>query len=144
MSARAVVDAGAFARCGDDAGRAVRAWPSGGLHVFTGEVPATAPGPCIVTASANGTDGDAVFAVAARPVPARDETLRRLERMVTASGGEMLDAGSEATVARAFAETSPPSLQAVTIHPMRSPWWIVPFALCLATEWWLRRRSGLH
>ncbi len=28
-------------------------------------------------------------------------------------------------------------------HPMRSPWWIVPFALALAGEWWLRRRRGL-
>ena len=28
-------------------------------------------------------------------------------------------------------------------HPMRSPWWIVPFALALAAEWWMRRRRGL-
>lgn len=28
-------------------------------------------------------------------------------------------------------------------HPMRSPWWIVPFALLLAGEWWIRRRRGL-
>ncbi len=27
-------------------------------------------------------------------------------------------------------------------HPMRSPWWIVPFALLLAAEWWIRRRRG--
>jgi predicted thioesterase len=27
-------------------------------------------------------------------------------------------------------------------HPMRSAWWIVPFAACLSGEWWLRRRSG--
>lgn len=27
-------------------------------------------------------------------------------------------------------------------HPMRSPWWILPFACLLATEWWLRRRAG--
>ena len=24
---------------------------------------------------------------------------------------------------------------------MRSAWWIVPFALLLSAEWWLRRRS---
>lgn len=28
-------------------------------------------------------------------------------------------------------------------HPMRSPWWIVPFALLLGAEWWARRRRGL-
>lgn len=29
-------------------------------------------------------------------------------------------------------------------HPMRSTWWIVPFALCLSAEWWIRRRRGLR
>ena len=29
-----------------------------------------------------------------------------------------------------------------TRHPMRSTWWIVPFAGCLSAEWWLRRRRG--
>lgn len=144
MSAAAVLDARLFARCGEQAGRDVRAWPSGGLHVFTGEIPATAPGPCIVTAAANAARGDAAFGVAGRPVPAASETLRKLERMVIASGGVIADAGNEASIARTIAETAPPSLQAVTIHPMRSPWWIVPFAVCLSAEWWLRRRVGLR
>jgi hypothetical protein len=29
-------------------------------------------------------------------------------------------------------------------HPMRSVWWIVPFAGCLSAEWWMRRRRGLR
>ena len=29
-------------------------------------------------------------------------------------------------------------------HPMRSTWWIAPFVLCLAAEWWTRRRRGLR
>jgi hypothetical protein len=29
-------------------------------------------------------------------------------------------------------------------QPMRSMWWIVPFAGCLSAEWWLRRRRGLR
>jgi hypothetical protein len=29
-------------------------------------------------------------------------------------------------------------------HPMRSAWWLVPFAGCLSVEWWLRRRRGLR
>ena len=29
-------------------------------------------------------------------------------------------------------------------HPMRSTWWILPFALSLCAEWWLRRRRGLR
>jgi hypothetical protein len=29
-------------------------------------------------------------------------------------------------------------------HPMRSTWCMLPFALCLSAEWWLRRRQGLR
>jgi hypothetical protein len=29
-------------------------------------------------------------------------------------------------------------------HPMRSGWWMLPFAVLLAAEWWLRRRVGLR
>ena len=29
-------------------------------------------------------------------------------------------------------------------RPMRSAWWILPFAACLSAEWWLRRRRGLR
>ena len=29
-------------------------------------------------------------------------------------------------------------------HPMRSAWWMLPFAACLSAEWWLRRRRGLR
>jgi hypothetical protein len=32
----------------------------------------------------------------------------------------------------------------VVRHPMRSTWWILPFAICLSAEWWLRRRGGLR
>lgn len=29
-------------------------------------------------------------------------------------------------------------------HPMRSAWWMAPFAMCLSVEWWSRRRRGLR
>ena len=38
--------------------------------------------------------------------------------------------------------TAPPALQ--VRHPMRSAWWILPFAMCLSAEWWLRRRRGVR
>jgi hypothetical protein len=31
-----------------------------------------------------------------------------------------------------------------TTHPMRSGFWILPFAACLSGEWWLRRKRGLR
>ena len=38
--------------------------------------------------------------------------------------------------------SSPP--RPLVRHPMRSVWWILPFAFCLSAEWWLRRRRGLR
>jgi hypothetical protein len=29
-------------------------------------------------------------------------------------------------------------------HRMRSAWWMLPFAVCLSAEWWIRRRRGLR
>jgi hypothetical protein len=29
-------------------------------------------------------------------------------------------------------------------HPMRSAWWMLPLAVCLSAEWWIRRRRGLR
>jgi hypothetical protein len=40
------------------------------------------------------------------------------------------------------AVTAPRTRQ--TRHPMRSAWWMLPFAVCLSAEWWLRRRQGLR
>jgi hypothetical protein len=36
----------------------------------------------------------------------------------------------------------PPSQAPQRRHPMREVWWLVPFTLCAAGEWWLRRRRG--
>lgn len=38
--------------------------------------------------------------------------------------------------------TAPPTR--VERRPMRSTWWMLPFAACLSAEWWLRRRRGLR
>jgi hypothetical protein len=46
-------------------------------------------------------------------------------------------------ISRLVEQLAPPS-QPREIHPMRSPWWIVPFAGALGAEWWRRRRSGLR
>jgi hypothetical protein len=38
--------------------------------------------------------------------------------------------------------TAPPV--PIVRRPMRSVWWMLPFAACLSAEWWLRRRRGLR
>jgi hypothetical protein len=61
------------------------------------------------------------------------------------------ESGGGRVLAREHADSLLPLLKAAVRaaphqapwHPLRSPWWIVPFALALAGEWWLRRRRGL-
>jgi hypothetical protein len=47
-------------------------------------------------------------------------------------------------VERFVRETVAVQRAAAIRHPMRSPWWLVPFVGCLSIEWWLRRRRGLR
>jgi hypothetical protein len=48
-----------------------------------------------------------------------------------------VDALVSAVISAARAQPEP-----LPWHPMRSAWWIVPFTLALAADWWLRRRRG--
>jgi len=57
-----------------------------------------------------------------------------------------LDAAPDNTreIAGAVRQSVHPTRGTVRHHPMRSPWWLLPFVACLSTEWWLRRRHGLR
>jgi hypothetical protein len=60
-----------------------------------------------------------------------------------ANGGEMFEAGETDALLDALEGALGLERRREAWHPMRSPWWILPFALALGGEWWLRRRRGL-
>ncbi|MCA0376779.1 MAG: hypothetical protein LCH84_14095 [Gemmatimonadetes bacterium] len=71
-----------------------------------------------------------------------DEPAAVLAAWATAHGGRVVASDSGAGLfdaVRAAQRATPPR---TPWHPMRSPWWIAPFALALAGDWWLRRRRG--
>ena len=141
----ATTHASVVQRCGnaDAAAHAVRVWPGGAIGEFTGELAAIDRGVCTVEARVGDRLVSASIAVVDRAARALDPTLAKLERRARASGGAVATAGDEAAVARLLALDEPVSRD-VTAHPMRSAWWMVPFAACLSIEWWLRRRNGLR
>ena len=47
-------------------------------------------------------------------------------------------------IAQALRQSVPLTHAIARQHPMRSPWWLVPFVGCLAAEWWSRRRHSLR
>jgi len=130
-----------------DSGEPVRLWPDAEADVFSGSFAASLAGVQRITVSA-ATDGAEVATGSA--VTAVDPSARRAERPVplsllaTSRGGIDVSpdrlADLEAYLRR---EVSAPPVRTTT-HPMRSGWWIVPFAAGLTGEWWLRRRKGLR
>jgi hypothetical protein len=81
--------------------------------------------------------------VAERTAPARRASFDALDRAARESGGLSAPAGGEEPLIQSLLEPSAPAVP-VERHPMRSPWWILPFAACLGVEWWDRRRRGLR
>jgi hypothetical protein len=60
----------------------------------------------------------------------------------SAHRGAVIAAAELATLPARIAAVVEPMQIPVTRHPMRWAWWLVPFAVCASSEWWLRRRRG--
>lgn len=97
--------------------------------------------------SSSGPSGRAEFLVAApdgadEPVRPSAERDGLSELAAAAHGGRVVPATELVTLPAQVAEVVNSSPAREVWHPMRSVWWLVPFTLCAAGEWWLRRRRG--
>ena len=142
LEPRAIVEASAVADCAGES-HTIRLWPAGTGGEFVGEVPAGLHGECTVEATIDEQRVIGSIAIVDRPARGTALTLAKLERQARASGGVIAKAGEEQMVARSITGAAAMS-RVVSVHPMRSPWWLLPFAGCLSVEWWLRRRNGLR
>jgi len=122
----------------------VRLWPSGTPGELEGELTVPEkPGVYRVAVSGHGARGDAPIIVtpdARHPSP-DDRDL--LAAWVASRGGRALSSSRLDELPSTLIAAIHPIARAETWHPMRSAWWIVPFALLLSAEWWMRRRRGL-
>jgi hypothetical protein len=95
-----------------------------------------------VAVRANGITRDVPFRVGMRRGPNAPANI--LSAWATAHGG--------AVIAEDSLDRLPDVIRAKiggiphidTWHPMRSIWWLLPFTIALAAEWWMRRRQGLR
>jgi hypothetical protein len=123
----------------------VRLWPNAEAGQFTGVIRAPrAPGVYrLVVAGDDGTPTAPI--VVATDVHRVSGTSRRLlDAWAKSRGGRLFHASEMGALSAALQTDVRPPSRSVTWHPFRSPWWIVPFALALSGEWWLRRRRGLR
>ena len=123
---------------------ASRLWPAGNIGEFHTSVRAPRDtGVYRVVISFGGLSADASLVVAhtvSRPTPS---DIDLLESLAASRGGKVVSAAALDGLAPAIAAIVRPASRAETWHPMRSVWWILPFALALGAEWLLRRRAGL-
>ncbi len=119
-----------------------RLWPSSVPGEYNASVAAPRPGQFDLRVSGGrGLAADAPLLVVA------DARARRLapapEWLARATGGAVGHA-SDTTAVEADLRARPRPREPVDLYPMRSGWWIVPFAGALCAEWALRRRKGLR
>jgi hypothetical protein len=128
-----------------DSGRTnVRLWPGNGIGEFRGSFRAPlTPGTYRVAASSDGVSGEAPLFVAGTVYTASRGRADLLRAWVTSRGGAVFPASRLATLPENLTRALQPSMRSETWHPMRSFWWMLPFALALSAEWFMRRRRGL-
>ena len=119
-------------------------WPDGTPGRFRGSFPApVAPGTHRITVARADLRADVpllVSTTAAEPAPDESDLVAA---WISSRGGAAFEERSLDDLQTALERTLRPVLRNETWHPMRSAWWIVPFALLLGAEWLARRRGGL-
>jgi hypothetical protein len=118
----------------------IRLWPATRSGLFEARLRAPAAGGYTVRATLGRSSAEVPLLVADDVVQTDSDTEAALRYAALASGGAVVASPDE--MVRALASIRPASIEREA-RPMRSPWWIVPFAGLLCAEWTLRRRSGL-
>jgi hypothetical protein len=118
----------------------VRLWPGGRAGVYEGWIIAPTPGSYRIAAAGAGSQADTPLRVEWDVVHAVHSS-GAAEAAAGRSGGSVV--GSVAELEQQLARLPAVDVAGST-RPMRSPWWLVPFAGCLCLEWVMRRKRGLR
>ncbi|MGH9720844.1 MAG: hypothetical protein ACRD8O_11575, partial [Bryobacteraceae bacterium] len=122
----------------------LRLWPDGRAGRFRGTLKAPgAPGTYRVAASSGDVSAEAPIIVASVVSHIEAEEHDLLRAWTAATGGATLTASQLQALSSKVELELRPAPRHVTWHPMRSAWWILPFAGALTAELWHRRRRGL-
>ena len=122
----------------------IRLWPDGPVGQLRGDFRAPAmAGIHRVVVTVDGGRADVPLIVAPAPArPTRDES-DVVRAWVGSRGGATLPESRVGELRAALRYVLPATARRETWYPMRSGWWIIPFAAALGMEWLWRRRRGL-
>jgi hypothetical protein len=121
----------------------VRLWPASEIGVFRGDFRTPVEGHHRVTVSASSSTIEIPFVSAVSDLATPGDPAA-LALVAAVHGGRTHRAGQLDALADDIRRTLELRRELQRIRPMRSAWWIVPFAGCLCLEWWSRRRRGLR
>ncbi len=122
----------------------VRLWPDGSRGRFRGSFRApVTEGMHRITVASSELRADVPLLVSATATPAAPNDSDLVAAWVASRGGQVIQASALGELGPALQRTLRPTARRETWYPMRSAWWIVPFALLLGAEWLWRRRNGL-
>jgi hypothetical protein len=120
----------------------VRLWPAARPGTFHGVVRGETPAECIISVTVENVSATA-------PVTFRDDLERlpsgadRLQALAAAHGASLFHTEDLSGLGALLLERLPARAESLREWPMRSPFWLLLFTLCVGGEWWLRRQSGL-
>jgi hypothetical protein len=122
----------------------VRLWPDLTPGIFSGTIVAPSrPGIYRLVVSSGVDSAESSIVVDADLRAAREDGPEVINAFVSSRGGSVIAEGELDELADRVSSAIHVVSRVETWHPMRSPWWIVPFALLLGGEWWARRRRGM-
>jgi hypothetical protein len=133
--------AAVLVRAGDST--MVRLWPETTPGAFAGTIVAPQhPGTyrLVVSSGSDRAEASIVVDPAARSPSSGERSV--VEAFVSSRGGTVVPEAQVSELSGALSAAFQTVSRVETWHPMRSAWWIVPFALLLGAEWWWRRRRG--
>ena len=121
----------------------VRLWPDQLPGTFTGRFVAPRDSGLYRLVVTSGSERGEVSVVVRPRVRSAGSDERPLVRaFVSSRNGTSIDEAAMSRLPDLITSAVQPVSRVESWHPMRSPWWIVPFALLLGLEWWWRRRNG--
>jgi len=126
---------------------AVRLWPSGGGGYSAEFRAPDVPGRyrlVVTTMGATAAEARAEFIVVepGQIHSTLPDSLDLLSAFASSRGGAVVPMQEVGTLPARLTAATPVTAAPVPSNPMRSPFWLLPFAGLLAVEWWSRRRRG--
>lgn len=119
----------------------VRMWPAAAPGVYEARITAPVAGAYAVRVRSGRSTVEAPLVVAPAAAHVSPDHSADWRRLANASGGQMFEAQETQQLAARLRGIDAPLVEHRS-RPMRSAWWIVPFAGLLTIEWAMRRRKG--